>query len=101
MTEARHPVDLPRGLPHAVPGAELHEPGSRLRRGLPPGRRAVGLRQVDEMPREPGSGLAEQTRSEPPVSGRHAPRRTSRNAQVSRSRFGTPFMSNLGCGMHL
>ena len=49
MTEARHPVDLPRGLPHAVPGAELHEPGSRLRRGLPPGRRAVGLRQVDGM----------------------------------------------------
>ena len=34
----------PRGLPHAVPGAELREPGGRLRRGLPPGRRAVGLR---------------------------------------------------------
>ena len=45
------------------PGAELHEPGRRsmsstrpgmsVRRGLPPGRRAVGLRQVDGMPREP------------------------------------------------
>jgi hypothetical protein len=28
----------PRGLPHADPGAELHDVGRRLRRGLPPGR---------------------------------------------------------------
>ena len=51
----------PRGLPHGVPGAELHDVGRRLRRGLPPGRRAVGRCQVDGMPHEPQCGLAEQT----------------------------------------
>jgi hypothetical protein len=53
-----------RGLPHADPEAELNDAGRRLRRGLPPGRRAAGLRQVDGMPRELRCGLAEQTRRE-------------------------------------
>jgi hypothetical protein len=74
----------PQGLPPAAPEAELYEPGRRLHRGLPPSRRTAGLRQVDGMPREPGCGLAEQTRSEPPASACHATRRTSRNAQVNR-----------------
>ena len=52
MAGAWHPVDLHEGLPHAVPGAELHEAGRRSHRGLPPGRRADGLRQVDGMPRK-------------------------------------------------
>ena len=64
-------------------GVELHEPGHRLRRGLLE-RRAAGLRQVDGMPREPACGLAEQSRSEPLASHRHALRRTSRYAQVNR-----------------
>ncbi len=38
-----HPVGLPADY-HGDPGAELHEIGRRWRRGLPPGRRAVGLR---------------------------------------------------------
>jgi hypothetical protein len=44
VAQSATPRRPPRGLPHAGPGAELHEPGRRLRRGLPPGRRAVGLR---------------------------------------------------------
>ena len=44
--------------------------------------RAVGLRQVDGMPREPECGWAEQSRSEPTASTRHAPRRTSRTRMV-------------------
>ena len=32
----------PGGLPHDDPGPELRDVGRRLRRGLPPGRRAVG-----------------------------------------------------------
>jgi len=36
MARVRHPVDLPEGLPHGVPGAELREVGWRFRRGLPP-----------------------------------------------------------------
>jgi len=51
-----HPIDLPEGLPHGAPGAELHDVGRRLRRGLPPGRRAVGRCQVDGMPHEPQRG---------------------------------------------
>ena len=43
----------PRGLPHAVPAAELYEPGRRSRGGLPPGRRAVGLCQIDGMTHTP------------------------------------------------
>ncbi len=77
-----HPLDLPEGY-HADPRAELHEAGYRLHRGLPPGWRAVGLRQVDGMPREPRCGLAEQTRSEPLASARHAPGRTSTNPQAN------------------
>jgi hypothetical protein len=64
MARVRHPVDLPEGLPHGVPGAELREVGWRFRRGLPPSRRAVGRCQVDGMPHEHlVCGLAEQTRS--------------------------------------
>jgi len=43
-----HPVGLPADY-HGDPGAELHEIGRRWRRGLPPGRRAVGRCQADGM----------------------------------------------------
>ena len=43
----------PKGYHALTRGQSWHEPGSRLRRGLPTGQRAVGLRQVDGMPREP------------------------------------------------
>ncbi len=49
----RRPVDLPRGLPHARPTAELGEVECGSVEGLPPGGRAVGLRQVDGTPHEP------------------------------------------------
>ena len=55
MAGARNPVDLPKGYHTPGPGAELHKVGRWFRRGLPPGRRAVGLRQVDGMPHEPGA----------------------------------------------
>ena len=54
-----------------------------MRRGLPPGRRAVGRCQVDGMPHDPRCGLAEQTRSERHTSARHVGIRASTNAQVS------------------
>ena len=54
MARMRHPADLRKRLPHDDPGAELQEVHASVRRGLPPGRRAVGLHQVDEMPHEPG-----------------------------------------------
>jgi hypothetical protein len=84
MSRSATPRRPPQGLPHTVPGAELHDSGRRLRRELPPGRRAGGLRQVDGMPREPQCGLAEQTRSGLIASARHAPERTSTNAQLNR-----------------
>ena len=84
MAGARHPVDLPEGYHTPARGQSFTTPAAGCVEGWPPGRRAVGLRQVDGMPREPGSGLAEQTRSEPPASGHHAPRRTSRNTQANR-----------------
>ncbi len=40
-----HPADLPQGLPHEPRGQELPKDRRRSRRRLPPGRRAVGLRQ--------------------------------------------------------
>jgi hypothetical protein len=43
------PADLPEGIPHSDPCAELRDVGRRWRRGLPAGGRAVGLRQVDGM----------------------------------------------------
>jgi len=82
MTGSATPRRPPRGLPHADPKAELHEARCRLRRGLPPGRRAVGLHQVDGMPREPSCGLTEQTRSEPPATARYTARRTSTKTQL-------------------
>jgi len=48
----RHPVDLPEGLPHGGPTAALDHEGARGSREPPPGRRAVGLRQVDGKPHE-------------------------------------------------
>jgi len=56
MAGVWHPIDLPKGLPHDDPWAELHDVGRGLRRGLPPGRRAVGRCQVDGMPHEPQRG---------------------------------------------
>ncbi len=53
MDRVWHPVDLPAGLPHGAPGAEPPEAIAGPHRGLPPGRRAVGLRQIDGMPHEP------------------------------------------------
>jgi len=47
-------------LPHDVPGAELYDVDRRLRRGLPPGRRAVGRCQVDGMPHDPQRGHDEE-----------------------------------------
>ncbi len=49
MDRVWHPVDLPKGY-HAAPRGRVPRGCRRLRRGLPPGRRAVGLRQVDGMP---------------------------------------------------
>ena len=43
----------PPGLPHGAPGAELSEVVASWHRGPPPGRRAVGLRQIDGMPHDP------------------------------------------------
>jgi hypothetical protein len=48
---ARHPVDLPEGYHETTRGAELSDVRSRAVEGCAPGRRAVGLRQVDGMPR--------------------------------------------------
>jgi len=52
MDVVRHPLGLPEGLPHGVPGAELKDLGQRLRRGLPPGHRAVGRCQAEGMMHE-------------------------------------------------
>ena len=43
---------------HMAARAELREMGASVRRGLPPGHRAVGLRQVDETPHEPRHALS-------------------------------------------
>ena len=72
----------PQGLPRGDPGAELHDAGRRLHRGLPPGRRAVGRCQADGMTHKLQRGWAEQTRSERPASVRHVPARASMDAQV-------------------
>ena len=55
MAGARNPVDLPKGYHTPARGQSCTRIGRRFRRGLPPGRRAVGLRQVDGMPHEPGA----------------------------------------------
>jgi hypothetical protein len=59
MGGVRPPLDLPSGLPHVAPDAELHEVGRRWRRGRRPGRRAVGRCQVEGMPHSSrcGGGL--------------------------------------------
>jgi hypothetical protein len=47
---AWHPVDLPEGLPRENPGRRADRGKVRAPKGCTPGRRAVGLRQVDGMP---------------------------------------------------
>jgi len=51
----RHPVDLPEGY-HAPARGQSWSSCVQERRGLPPGRRVVGLRQVDGLPHEPQRG---------------------------------------------
>ncbi len=53
--QVRHRVDLPEGY-HATARGQSCTGAWRLRRGLPPGRRVLGLRQVDGMPHEPRRG---------------------------------------------
>lgn len=51
-------------------GQRLYHGGRRLRRGLPPGRRAVGLHQADGMTHKPRRG---ERRSKPGANGLGAP----------------------------
>lgn len=51
----RHPIDLPEGY-HTTTRGQSCTRYVAVRRGLPPGRRVVGLRQVDGMPHEPRRG---------------------------------------------
>ena len=78
----RHPVVLPVGYHTTSRGqSSTRLAGGRLRRGLPPGRRAVGRCQADGMTHEPQRGWAEQTRSKPGANGLGAPV-TSRDARA-------------------
>jgi len=54
-SRVRHPVDLPEGY-HATARGQSCTRYVAVRRGLPPGPRVVGLRQVDGMPHEPRRG---------------------------------------------
>jgi hypothetical protein len=76
MSGARHADDLPKGYHTPPRGAELHESGHPLRRGLSPGRRAVGRRHCRRDATRARCGLAEQnpecTTYEPPSrTGKH------------------------------
>ena len=85
-------MSVPEGVasPRPPKGATTRRPGCGVTRGLPavPSRAAPGPPRGRALSRgchaRPRCGLAEQTRSEPPASRRHAPRRTSRNTQVNR-----------------
>lgn len=57
VSRVRHPVDLPEGY-HATTRGQSCTRYVGVCRGLPPGRRVVGLRQVDGMPHEPRRGRA-------------------------------------------
>ena len=48
-----HPVDLPPGLPHGDPGAELPESLTGRVEGCPRVAARSGLHQIDGMPHEP------------------------------------------------
>ena len=54
MAGARNPVDLPKGYHTPARGQSCTRSAAGSVEGLPPGRRAVGLHQVDGMPHEPG-----------------------------------------------
>lgn len=80
----------PGGLPPAGPGAELSTPGRRLRRGLPPGRRAVGLstgcRTGPVVRKSPGSVVRQSFVRTPTSSAKRREPPTSVNAAHGRSR---------------
>jgi hypothetical protein len=71
----------PGGLPHANPGAEPDHARAGSVEGLPPGRRVVGLRQIDGMPHHPSA----QDRILGPSPGRRTSRSCEKPGEVPRA----------------